>query len=374
MDVERILAATEDIITPVAVVDEEIVERNLARMAKLAADHNVKLRPHAKTHKSSHMAKRQMAHGAVGLTCATFTEAEVFADAGVDDLLIAHPPVGRPKLERLSALASRVKRLAVSLDDVGVARCLPESVEVLWEVDTGQHRIGTLPGEPTAQGVRELVKAIGVGRFRGLITHAGFVYSATNQEERHRAADQESDGLLMTAELLRHDGIEVRELSVGSTPTAGLALRGGITEMRPGTYIYGDANQVALGSQALEDCALAVVATVVATPAPDRAVADAGSKALSADLQVAGLSGYGMVVGHPDLRVTRLSEEHTIISANGRTGLTIGDRLVIIPAHACTVANLHPAMLLVSAELHLVPVDARGWIGNTVFPVPSPRH
>src|SRR5207237_5774653 len=135
-------------------------EHNLARMAKLAADNHVKLRPHAKTHKSSHMAKRQVAHGAVGLTCATFTEAEVFADACVGDLLIAHPPVGRPKLERLAALASRVKRLAVSLDDVGVARSLPESVEVLWEVGTGQHRIGTLPGEPTAQGVRELVKAI----------------------------------------------------------------------------------------------------------------------------------------------------------------------------------------------------------------------
>src|SRR5437868_4262277 len=237
MDVERILAATEGIITPVAVVDEEIVERNLTRMAKLAADHNVRLRPHAKTHKSSHMAKRQMAHGAVGLTCATFTEAEVFADAGVDDLLIAHPPVGRPKLERLAALASRVKRLAVSLDDV-----------------------------------------------------------------------------------------EVRELSVGSTPTAGLALRSGITEMRPGTYIYGDANQVTLGSQALEDCALAVVATVVATPAVDRAVADAGSKALSAALRVAGLSGHGMVLGHPNLSVARLSEEHTIISATGRTGLTVGDR------------------------------------------------
>src|SRR5437763_12963424 len=92
VDLERILAATEDIITPVAVVDEEVVERNLARMAKLAADNNVKLRPHAKTYKSAYMAQRRMAHGAVGLTCATFTEAEVFADAGIDDLLIAHPP------------------------------------------------------------------------------------------------------------------------------------------------------------------------------------------------------------------------------------------------------------------------------------------
>jgi D-serine deaminase-like pyridoxal phosphate-dependent protein len=362
MDVERILAATEDIITPVAVVDEEVVERNLTRIAKLAADHKIKLRPHAKTHKSAYMAQRQMAHGAVGLTCATFTEAEVFADAGVDDLLIAHPPVGRPKLERLAALAGRVKRLAVSLDDVGIARSLPESVEVLWEVDPGQHRIGTVPGEPTVKAVQELVRAIGPERSRGLITHGGHVYAATNQKERQLAADQETDGLSMTAERLRKAGIKVRELSVGSTPTAGLALRGGITEMRPGTYIYGDANQVAIGSQRLEDCALAVVASVVSTPAPDRAVVDAGSKALSADLRVAGLNGYGIVMGD-DITVTRLSEEHAVLTALERTGLTVGERVIIIPAHACTTINLHPAFLLLSGsrEARWLPVDARGW-------------
>src|SRR5438128_10590374 len=249
MDVERILTATEDIITPVAVVDEEVVERNLARMANLAADHNVKLRPHAKTHKSAYMAQRQMAHGAVGLTCATFTEAEVFADAGVDDLLIAHPPVGRPKLERLAALANRVKRLAVSLDDVGIAKSLPESVEVLWEVDSGQHRIGTAPGEPTLKAVQELVRAIGAARLRGLITHGGHVYAATDQRERQIAAEQENKAVTATAEMLRQAGIEVRELSVGSSPTAGLALQDGITEVRPGTDSYGAADQVTLARQ-----------------------------------------------------------------------------------------------------------------------------
>jgi D-serine deaminase-like pyridoxal phosphate-dependent protein len=362
MDVQRILAETGDIITPVAVVDEEAVERNLARMAKLAADHNVKLRPHAKTHKSAYMAKRQMAHGAVGLTCATLTEAEVFAAAGVDDLLIAHPPVGRPKLERLTALARRGKRLAVSLDDVGIARSLPESIEVLWEVDPGQHRIGTAPGEPTVKAVQELVRAIGPERFRGLITHGGHVYAARNQSERQLAADQETDSISATADLLRKAGIEVRELSVGSTPTAGLALRGGITEIRPGTYIYGDANQVTLGSQRLKDCALGIVATVVSTPAPDRAVVDAGSKALSADLRVAGLNGYGMVLGRNDITVARLSEEHAVLTAEERTALTIGIRLMIIPAHACTTVNLHPGFLLLSdgSEARWLPVDARG--------------
>jgi len=363
MDVERILAATEDIITPVAVVDKEVVERNLARMAKLAAVNRVKLRPHAKTHKSAYMAQRQMAHGAVGLTCATFTEAEVFADAGVDDLLIAHPPVGRPKLERLAALATRVKRLAVSLDDVDIAISLPATVEVLWEVDPGQHRIGTAPGEPTVKAVQELVRAIGTRRFRGLITHGGHVYAATNQMERQLAANQETDCVSTTAEMLRSAGIDVRELSIGSTPTAGLALRGWITEIRPGTYIYGDANQVTLGSQRLEDCALAVVATVVSTPAQDRAVVDAGSKALSADLKVAGLAGCGMVLSHPEITVARLSEEHAVLTASERTMLRAGDRLAIVPSHVCTVVNLHPAVRLASGASmpKWIEVDAHGW-------------
>jgi len=362
MDVERILAATEDIITPVAVVDEAFVERNLARMAKLAADNHVKLRPHAKTHKSAYMAQRQMAHGAVGLTCATFTEAEVFADAGVGDLLIAHPPVGRPKLERLAALAARVQRLAVSLDDAGVAKTLPPSVEVLWEVDPGQHRVGTLPGEPTLKAVKELIGAIGAARFRGLITHGGHVYAATNQRERQVAAEQENQAVTDTAAMLRQAGIEVREVSIGSTPTAGLALRDGITELRPGTYIYGDANQVTLRSQRLEDCALCVFATVVSTPAPDRTVIDAGSKSLSADLRVAGLDGYGLVLGHDDVTVARLSEEHAVLAHPHQTNLRVGDRLAIVPAHVCTTVNLQPELLLVSPkDRRWLAVDARGW-------------
>ncbi len=232
MNRERALGAAEPSITPVAVVDEEVLERNLARMARIASDHRVALRPHAKTHKSVEVARRQMAHGAVGLTVATLVEAEVFAEAGVGDLLIAHPPVGQAKLQRLGALASRVRRLAVSLDDVGVAESVPSAVEVLWEVDTGLHRIGTAPGTETVAAVRRLKAAIGTSRFRGLLTHAGHAYAATSQEQRQRAADEESAGLTGTAEMLRADGIEVRERSVGSTPTAGLALRAGITEMR----------------------------------------------------------------------------------------------------------------------------------------------
>jgi len=164
---------------------------------------------------------------------------------------------------------------------------------------------------------------------------------------------------LATAGLLRRAGLEVRELSVGSTPTAGFARPGsGLTEMRPGTYVYGDANQVRLGSQRLEDCALGVLTSVVSAHS-DRAVADAGSKALSADLRVAGLEGYGIVAGRPELVVARLSEEHAVLTG-GR--LRVGERLLIIPSHACTTVNLHPALLLVGErEARWEAVSARGW-------------
>jgi D-serine deaminase-like pyridoxal phosphate-dependent protein len=196
-----------------------------------------------------------------------------------------------------------------------------------------------------------------------LITHGGHVYAATTQTERHLAADQETESISTTAEMLRKAGIEVRELSIGSTPTAGLALRSGVTEMRPGTYIYGDANQVTLGSQRLEDCALVVIATVVSTPAPDRVVVDAGSKALSADLRVSGLAGYGLVPARDDLTVARLSEEHAVLTASRRIRLAIGERLVVIPAHACTTINLHPALLRLPQNgiTPWIRVDARGW-------------
>jgi len=253
--------------TPVAVVDEAVMDANLRRMAEFAVAGGVRLRPHGKTHKSVEVARRQLALGASGLTVATLTEAETFAAAGVDDLLIAHPPVGEVKLRRLAALASRVARLGVAVDDLGVASALPAQIEVMWEVDTGQHRIGTPPGEPTIKAVAELVRAFGQSRFRGLITHGGHAYQAKDDSERRTAAAQEANGLLETAALLRSRGIDVRELSIGSTPTMGAHPLEGITEIRPGTYVYGDANQVTLGVMRLEDCALAVAACVVSTPA-----------------------------------------------------------------------------------------------------------
>jgi len=349
--------------TPLAFVDAAVTERNLRRMADLATDAGVRLRPHAKTHKSVAVARRQVDLGAAGLTVATLQEAETFAAAGVDDILLAHPPVGEVKLRRLGALAQKVTHLAVAVDDVGVATRVPPSVEVMWEVDTGLHRIGTLAGVASVAAVNELVRAIGPSRFRGLMTHGGQAYRAKDDAERRAAAGEEVNGLLETADLLRRNGIEVRVLSIGSTPTVGAYPLDGISEVRPGTYVYGDANQVTLGSQRLEDCALAVVACVVSTPAADRAVVDAGSKCLSADLRVPGMTGFGIVVGKPHLTVERLSEEHAVVTAAEGTGLTIGDLVVIVPTHACTTVNLNSelAVIGVSGEVTMQTVDARGW-------------
>ncbi|HVC99566.1 MAG TPA: alanine racemase [Candidatus Dormibacteraeota bacterium] len=364
MDLERALAAVDGLETPVAVRDDAAMERNLARMAAVAERAGVRLRPHAKTHKSAAVGRRQLDHGAVGLTVATLQEAEVFADSGVADLVIAHPPAGRAKLNRLTHLAARVRRLAVALDDVELAVQVPRSVEILWEVDTGLHRVGTPVGEATLEAVRRLVAAVGQDRFRGLLTHGGHAYRAADQAQRRAAAAEESQGLVATAALIRGAGIAVAEVSVGSTPTAGFAPEfSGVSEIRPGTYVYGDANQVTLGSQALEDCALAVVATVVSTPAADRCVLDCGSKSLSADRIVAGLDGFGLVLGHPALGVARLSEEHAVLTAPDGTGLRVGDRVAVVPAHACTTVNLHPYLLAFdeSGRSRWEAVEARGW-------------
>ncbi|MDQ2744053.1 MAG: alanine racemase [Chloroflexota bacterium] len=360
MNVDRVLAAAEPHVTPLAVVDEETMRHNIVAMQELAKTSDANLRPHAKTHKSARVARRQIEAGAIGLTVATLHEAEYFAGSGVTDLLLAHPPVGAVKRRRLAALASRVERLAVSTDSVEAVEDLPESVDVFWEVDTGLGRVGTPAGTPTVEAVRDLVDRIGPERLRGLLAHAGHAYRVREPTERHRIAAEEMAALLETAASLHSQGIEVTEISVGSTATAEFApeIRGA-TEMRPGTYVYGDANQVTLGSHALEHCALGVVATVVSIPALDRLIVDAGSKALSADPPGAGVKGYGMVLGRPDWTIEWMNEEHGVIRGQGTN---IGDRVVIVPAHVCTTVNLHGDVLVAlpdgtSEWEHVV----RGW-------------
>ena len=189
--------------TPLAIVDETVMRANITAMQTLADKVGTALRPHAKTHKSARVAQLQLQAGARGLTVATLREAEYFAHMGVGDLLLVHPPVGTPKKTRLEALAERVPRLTVAIDSLEAALQIPESVELLWEVDTGHHRLGSVPGPPTVEAVKRLVDHVGIERFKGLLTFPGHVYQQPNREGRRAIAHQEIDLLQETANLLR---------------------------------------------------------------------------------------------------------------------------------------------------------------------------
>ena len=352
--------------TPAVVVDLDVLERNIARMAARAREAGVRLRPHAKTHKCPQIAGLQRAAGAWGLSVAKVGEAEVFADAGFDDLFVAFPVVGEDKGRRLVSLADRV-RLAVGVDSVEGARTLARpfrearrSLDVVLKVDVGYGRVGVLPERAVEVG-RQIADVPGL-RLRGVFTHAGHGYLAEGRPAVDAIATDEGRRLAAAAADLRAAGLPVEEVSVGSTPTAAIAMRvSGVTECRPGNYVFHDASQVALGTCGIEECALTVVATVVSVPAADRAVVDAGSKTLSSDPLRPRPGGYGQVLGRSS-RVEKLSEEHGVLAVAEGESFRVGERVRILPNHACVVVNLHDCLVGVSGDRveAVLEVAARG--------------
>jgi D-serine deaminase-like pyridoxal phosphate-dependent protein len=356
----------DDLSTPSVLVDLDVLERNVGRMAARARDAGVRLRPHAKTHKCPEIARLQRAAGAWGLSVAKVGEAEVFADAGFDDLFVGFPVVGEDKGRRLLELADRA-RLAVGADSVEGARTLARpfrdagrSLDVVLKVDVGYGRVGVLPEK--ALDVARRVGAVPGLHLRGVFTHAGHGYLADTPQGVEEIARLEGERLAAVAEELRAAGLPVEEVSVGSTPTAAAAMRvAGVTECRPGNYVFHDGSQVALGTCGIEDCALTVLATVVSVPGPGRAVLDAGSKTLSSDPLRPRAGGYGQVLGRTS-RVEKLSEEHGALAvAEGET-FRVGERVRVLPNHACVVANLHDRLVGVSGERveAVLDVAARG--------------
>jgi D-serine deaminase-like pyridoxal phosphate-dependent protein len=352
--------------TPAVLVDLDVVERNVAAMAERARRAGVRLRPHAKTHKTVEIGRLQMAAGASGLSVAKVGEAEVFAAAGFADLFVAYPVVGEDKGRRLLALSDRV-RVTVGVDSSDGARTLDavfrpsgRRLDVLLKVDVGFHRVGVLPDQavPTAQSISNLSGL----RLRGVFTHAGHAYLAESPDGVAEVGRSEGSILVETAQRIRDAGIEIEEVSVGSTPTARHAMAiPGVTSCRPGNYVFHDASQVSLGVCAPEDCALTIMATVVSVPAPDRAVVDAGSKTLSSDPLRPRGAGFGFVIGRQS-RLARLSEEHGVIDVVPGETFRVGERVRILPNHACVVANLHDRLLGIRSgrvEAELV-VAARG--------------
>ncbi len=332
--------------TPALLIDLDIMERNLGRMAEYAQQHALRLRPHTKTHKIPALGRRQLDLGAAGLTIAKVGEAEVMLGANPPDLLLAYPVVGRRKLERLMEVARRAP-VTVSLDSLFVAGQLSEAARaagvqmaVLAEVDVGLGRVGVQPSEVVA--LAKSVAALPFLRFAGIAFYPGHIKML---DEAGRAA-LESLGKLLTQVVreLKEAGLAPQIVSGGSTPTMFHSHE--VTEMneiRPGTYIFNDRNTVMSGACSLEDCAASILTTVVSTAKAGQMIIDGGSKTFSSDRPVdAGEVSFGHVVEAPAAVFTKMNEEHGFVDIHkaGRK-FTAGDRVRVIPNHVCVAMNLH---------------------------------
>ncbi len=346
--------------TPCAVVDHDALQNNLREMASVASLNGKALRPHAKTHKCVEIARMQRELGARGITVAKLGEAEVFAEAGFDDILIANLIVGADKLARLANLAGRAD-ITVGLDSNevldGLARCARQArrpIGVYIEVDTGHHRTG-VRSISDAECLARRCRALPGLDIRGVYTHEGHVYKA--------APDRIEEACRLAADTMAEYAAAcgVQAVSVGSTPGARyMASMPTVTELRPGNYVFHDGTQVRLGASPAA-CALTVTATVIATPSEGEAFVDAGSKALSGDRDSHG--NYGFMLGESSIVVDWCSEEHGHLDLSQCPGcLRIGDRVRIVPAHACTCVNCHDRLHILEGESQVDtwPVAARG--------------
>jgi D-serine deaminase-like pyridoxal phosphate-dependent protein len=338
------MLAIETLDTPSLIVDLDRLDANIARWAAHARDAGVRLRPHGKTHKCVEIARRQLEAGACGLALAKIGEAEVMARAGVDDVFLAYEVVGAAKLPRLIALARQI-RLRVGVDSMDVATPLGEAaassgvtIDVMLEVDTGLGRCGVAPGEPL------LALARAVAKTRGLRIAGIFTYRGRRGVDLEAAGREEGEIMVREAEGLRKAGFTIDDVSVGSTPTGRPAARvPGVTEIRPGTYVFNDAMQVHHGSATPEECALVVTARVISRPSRDVAVLDAGSKTLTAEHGPYSSKGetHGTLRGYPDCQIDRLWEEHARVQLTDEARrLRVGDLVEVIPAHVCPTVNL----------------------------------
>ena len=340
--------------TPAVVIDSDRVDRNIAKMAAITRDAGVDLRPHAKTHKMPALARRQIEAGAVGITVAKVGEAEVFVDAGIDDILVAYPLWGEGKWNRLCDLAERARITAAADSAVAISGLAAVAakrgltIPVRIELDTGFGRCGV----QDVRGVIELANLIadtpGV-ELDGLMSFAGQSY-ARGLEGVEMVAREDAALITEAADILRGEGFEIRAVSVGGTPTAAAASRlPGVTEVRPGTYIFSDRDQAALGWGSLSDCALTVLVTVVSRPTATRAIIDGGTKTFSSDQASQG-PGWGVVLGHPGVRIDRMSEEHGILELPAASDIQIGTVLRVIPNHACGTLNMHDEVLVAEGD------------------------
>ena len=356
-----------DLETPALLVDLDRMEGNLDRAARYAREHGLRLRPHTKTHKSPVLAREQLQRGAAGLTCATVFEAEVMAEA-CDDILIMYPPVGAPRAERVAALARRI-RVTVALDSETAARDLSRAasaagstVRVLVELDAGMHRVGVQSIADAVALARAAAALPGI-ELAGIAFYPGHVRAHVTEHAPQLAElsafSREARAAFAEA------GLSHTIVSAGSTPTIWEThLIPGVTEMRPGTYIFNDRTTAEIGACTMDECALTVIATVVSTAVPNQAVIDAGTKALGREPVRGGPGeGFGCLLDRPEVVVKGMSEEHGLLDLS-RTDWRprVGDRVRVVPNHVCIVVHLADVVYGVRGGVleRSWPVAARG--------------
>ena len=336
-----------EIETPAVVVDLDVMDRNLSRMADYCRKHNLLLRPHTKSHKIPELAKRQLASGATGITVAKLGEAEVMLDAGITDILIAYPIVGKEKAARLATIAERAL-ITVALDSEEAALAISQAVArlgtkigVLVELDVGFKRCGVGSEEEALRLAKRISSLPGL-EFKGMMFFPGHFTVGPDQRTALRIGVNEFLGRVLEA--FAREGLPLAVVSGGSTPTAYESdLFEGVTEVRPGMYIFNDKNTVGISAAALTDCALSVLVTVVSTSVTGKAIIDGGSKTFSSDRYQAGDGiGFGLLKEDHAAEIERLSEEHGHVNVErSERRYRVGERLSVIPNHVCTTVNMH---------------------------------
>lgn len=345
----ELIETTTHVATPFLAFDDRIVQSNIERVQGLCESAGIDLRPHIKTHKSAEIAQRQLAAGAIGVTCATVSEAVALGRAGVStDVFVAVPMyVDAPKLQLIQEAIGLHQSVTLTVDSVTVAgtviESVDESVRVMVEVDSGQRRTGVGPSEAA-----QLAEVVGA-RFAGFFTHGGHGYVPG---QAFAAGQDETRSLTEAATAFGSTCI----LSSGSTPTLVETLVAPVTEVRPGTYVYGDSQQVLLGSMPAEHVAGGVISTVIHSE-PDRYVIDAGAKALSKD-RPAWIDSFGLVVNDSDGVISDLNDNHGMVRSS--MPRRVGERVLVVPNHICPVVDLFDVCWRIGTDVRISATELRG--------------
>lgn len=341
--------------TPALILDLDVAEHNLDRMADYCRAHKLNLRPHTKTHKMVEFARMQLERGAIGLTVAKTGEAEVMAQSGTNQILVAHPIIGQEALKRLARIAAETEIL-IALDSYAAAEAISQAANqhgctfgILVEFDAGFHRCGVAPGSACIELAQAIAKLPGL-RLCGLMTYFGNIWGTEQERQAQIAATASAVG--QAVEAFRSARLPLQIVSGGSTPAAKFSHHiPGITEIRPGTYVFNDLNTFYQGVCRLEDCAARVLTTVVSTAIPGQAIIDAGSKTLSHDSLGSGpMNGYGYIVEEPSVSLVKLNEEHGYLNVPRDHRFQVSEVLSIIPNHICTCINMHDEVFLIRGE------------------------